>query len=215
MASPRVIVNVGRHLIGSYDMSEDENATWEALWTERLSALERLYGKSAEVVGHAVVPFDFGPDDGGAADIVYFDQWTLGRLSITAELLGRDDQVPSELGAYELAVCHRDDESWGPAIISKLAHYTLEVPLNPGETMDIGSVTPEGSTTAALLFQELGRFEFRGQQAGVLLCIGITEEELSLCQDGKAEIVVEALKKAGVYPYTDLYRKPVVIHPEA
>ena len=46
---------------------KDKNLEWKNLWDERLLTLESLYGKSADVVGHAVVPFEFGPEIGGAA----------------------------------------------------------------------------------------------------------------------------------------------------
>jgi hypothetical protein len=76
--------------------------------------------------------------------------------------------------------------------------------------MDIGSATPEGSTIAALLFLEYARFNVRGKKAGLLLCIGITADELAACRKGRRADVEEALKKAGIYPYTDLYRRSVL-----
>jgi hypothetical protein len=68
------------------------------------------------------------------------------------ELIGHDEQVQNDLGNYELMICHRDDEPWGANVISRLAYYTLEAKLNPGETMDIGSALPDDSTLAAFLF---------------------------------------------------------------
>ena len=188
-----------------------ENSEWEKLWDERLRALESLYGKSAGVVGHAVVPFEFGPEIGGAADVVYFNEWKPGRLSVTAQLIGCDEQKPNDQGAFELAICHRTrDEQWGPNFISRLAHYTLDAVVNPEETMDIGSAVPADSTIAAFLFHDLGRFTFRGRPAGVLLCIGITADECAACRVGRTSEVLEALQRHAVYPYTDLDRKSVL-----
>lgn len=107
-------------------------------------------------------------------------------------------------------ICHRDDEDWGPNLISRLAYYTLEEKLEPGETMDIGPAAPDGSTIAALLFLEYARFKVRGKKAGLLLCIGITADELKMCRKGRRADVEQALKKARVYPYTDLYRQSVL-----
>lgn len=104
-------------------------------------------------------------------------------------------------------VCSRDaDDEWGSNIISQLAHYTLEAVLNPGEAMDIGPAT-EGSTIAPLLFCDYGQFTVRNRKAGLLLCLGITADELSECYRSRVEA---ALKESGVYPFTDLFRKSVL-----
>ncbi|SRR5579871_3524768 len=183
---------------------------WQEWWDARVTAIEGVLGKSEDVVGHAVIPFQFGGEMGGAADIIYFRHHVPGRVSVTSELIGCEDQVPNDLGNYELMICHRGDEEWGPNIICKLAYYTLEAELKPGDTMDIGPATPEGSTIAALLFLDYARFKVRGKKAGLLLCIGITADELAACRKGHRAEVEQALKKAGVYPYTDLYRQSVL-----
>jgi len=95
-------------------------------------------------------------------------------------------------------------------VISRLANYTLETPLNPGETMDIASAVPDGANIVAFLFQEYGRFKVKGRTAGVLLCIGITSDELELCRKGQGEMVERALRDHAVYPFTDLYRGSVL-----
>ena len=73
--------------------------------------------------------------------------------------------------------------------------------------MDIGPATPKGSTIAALLFFDYARFEVMGRQAGLLLCVGITKNELDACRRGRHSEVERALMDAGVYPFTDLYRE--------
>ena len=187
----------------------DDNE-WQEWWDARVAAIEGVLGKSEDVVGHAAIPFHLGGDIGGAADIIYFRHHLPGRVSVTSELIGCEDQVPNDLGNYELMICHRGDEEWGPNIICKLAYYTLEAELKPGDTMDIGSAAPKGSAIAALLFLDYGRFKVRGTKAGLLLCIGITADELESCRKGRRADVEQALKKAGVYPYTDLYRQSVL-----
>ena len=172
--------------------------------------MQSAFGPTDGMVGHAPIPFELGAELGGAADVVYFREFhPEGVLAVTSELIGRDDQVTSSLGNYELAICQRTDDPWGPGLISRLAHYTLEAQLNPGETMDIGSAAPEGSNISALLFLELAQFEVLGRPAGVLLCIGLTPEELSVCRDGKVSEVESALRSKGVYPYTDHARTSV------
>ena len=183
---------------------------WITWWDARMTAMRNVLGDSDAMVGHATIPFEVGAELGGAADIVYFRTHVPGVVSVTSELIGRDDQLENSLGNYELAICHRADEPWGPDLISRLAHYTLEAVLEPGETMDVGAAAPEGSTITALLFLEFARFNVLGRRAGILLCLGITSEELILCRSGKSEEVEQTLKEAAIYPYTDLYRKPLV-----
>jgi hypothetical protein len=187
--------------------SEDEWGQW---WDARVAAIEQILGPSHDMVGHAVIPFDFGADIGGAPDIIYFKQHLKGVVSVTSELIGHDEQIQNDLGNYELMVCHRDDEPWGENIIKRLAYYTLKAKLNPGETMDIASAVPDDSTIAALLFFSYAAFKVRGRKAGLLLSVGITEDELKICRAGKRKSVENALKAANVYPFTDLYRDSVL-----
>jgi hypothetical protein len=192
-------------------MGKESDSAWQPWWDARLAAIESLLGKSEGAVRHAPVPFEMGPEVGGAADVIYFRHHVPGLVAVTSELIGRDDQVPNDLGNYELVICHRTDEPWGPQLISQLAHYTLEAALNPGDTMDIGPAAPEGSTIAALLFLEYGRLNVRGRDAGLLLCIGITADELEACRNGDRERVEVGLTELGEFPYTDLFRPSVFL----
>jgi hypothetical protein len=189
---------------------------WQRWWDARLAAIESVLGKSDHVVGHAATPFNFGgPDTGARADILYFRRHIPGVVYTTADLIGCDElgckeQPSNRQGNYELMVCHRKDEEWGPTRISWLAHYTLQSTLNPGETMDFGSAMPQNSTIAALLFFDYARFKVRGRDAGLLLCMGITPDELKACREGRRKELENALKEAGAYPYTDLFRESVL-----
>lgn len=189
--------------------AEDEGE-WTLWWDARLAALESILGKSSDMVGHGLIPFQLGADLGGTADIVYFHNHVDGIVSATAELIGNPDQVPNTLGNYELAICCRDDDDWGPNLVGQLAHYTLETPLEPGQTMDIGPATPDGSSIDAFLFCDYGRFRVRDQDAGIIMCVGITSSELAACRSGDRDRVESLLKSSGVYPFSDLQRESVV-----
>jgi len=179
-------------------------------WDERLAAMETVLGKSDGMVSHAVVPFQFGYDVGGRADVVHFREHLAGVVHATCQLIGLDSQMTNKLGNYELAICHRDEEPWGIGIISALAYYTLETRIEPGQTMDLGPAVPRESTLAAFLFLEFGRFTLKSRKAGLLLCIGITSEELAACRSGNSQAVEMALVSKGVYPFTDLRRSSVL-----
>ncbi len=191
-------------------MAEAETDDWQEWWTARVAAIETVLGPSDNIVGHATIPFFVGSDLGGAADIIYFRKHGPGVIAVTSELIGCDEQIENELGNYELMICQRDDVEWGADLISRLAHYTLRAELEPGETMDVGEAAPEGSTITAFLFCDYGQFEVRGRPAGLLLCLGITSDELEACRNGQTDNVLSALKAAGVYPFTDLERKSVL-----
>jgi hypothetical protein len=180
-------------------------------WEDRMRALEALFGNSDGTVTHAVIPFDFGYDFGGRADVVQFREQIGGVIYTTCELIGRDVQQPNSLGNYELAICHRHDEDWGINIIRSLAYYTLEAKIEPGETMDIGPGVPPRSSISAFLFLNFGQFIVRNRDAGVLLCIGITADELAECRNENRKKVEVALRSKQIYPFTDLFRPSALL----
>src|SRR5262249_3355386 len=108
-----------------------------------------------DTVGHRLVPFDLGTDIGGGGDVIYFKNVIPGVVAVASELIGRDDQVHNAIGDYELAICHRADQPWGGNLLRRLAYYTLEAKLNPGETMDLGSATADGSSILRATFFRL------------------------------------------------------------
>jgi hypothetical protein len=185
----------------------DDTTDW---WDDRMAAMESLLGKSDGMVSHAVVPFQFGYDAGGRADVVHFREYNRGIVYATSELIGDNRQVQNSLGNYELAISHRTEEKWGSQIISSLAYYTLDARVEPGQTMDLGPSAPAGSMICAFLFSDFGRFFVRGRRAGLLLCIGITADELSACREGDLKVVEARLRSKSVYPFTDFQRKSVL-----
>jgi suppressor of fused protein SUFU len=191
-------------------MPDEPVDEWQEWWDARVAAIKTVLGPSDGKVGHAMIPFHLGPEAGGAADVIYFREHVPGVVAVTSDLIGCDEQVLNSQGNYELMICHRDESRWGANLISRLANYTRETALNPGETMEIGPATPKGSTIAALLFFDYARFPVRNRPAGLLLCVGITDDEWKACQKGRGDEVEANLKTAGVFPYTDLFRKSVL-----
>lgn len=140
---------------------------------------------------------------GGGADVLTFQKHIDGVAYVTAGLIGDDSQKKTTLGQYELMMCFRSANEWAPSLLSRLAPYTFDAALNPGETMDIGPAMPENSTIAGLLFVTYRQFKVNDTSAGILLCIGITESELAQCKAGRSDAVLAALKDADVFPFTD------------
>jgi len=106
------------------------------------------------------------------------------------------------------AVRHFAD--WGANVISHLARYTCDAVLQPGETMDIGSAVPPKSTISAFFFDDFKRMKYDGKDAGILLCIGLTSDEVKACRRGQRQQVYDALVAQKVFPYTNLFRQSVL-----
>lgn len=68
---------------------------------------------------------------------------------------------------------------------------------------------PEGSTICALQFARYGSFEVKDMKCRLLLCIGITEDELELARSEGYSVLVGLLKERGVFPFTDLHRASI------
>src|SRR5262245_12550826 len=111
--------------------ANEEHNNWAQTWNAREAALTAVLGETDGMVLHAVIPFELG----GQADVVCCRTHIPGRVAATCELLGEEGQIRSDLGTYELMIAHRDDNDWGPNIISRLARYTCEAQLDPGHTM--------------------------------------------------------------------------------
>jgi Suppressor of fused protein (SUFU) len=177
--------------------------SWKKIWDARKAALEAELGPADDLVLHAFKPFHLG----GQADVLTFHKHIPGRVAVTCELLGEPSQKKNVLGNFELMICHRNENDWGAKMISRLARFTCERVLNSGDTMDIGPAVPQGSTIAGLFFAAYSQFKFADADAGILLCIGVTTDELAACRQRRQQEVYDALKEAGVLPYTDLNRE--------
>jgi hypothetical protein len=187
-----------------------DSEDWTQLWDARIAALENVLGKQDAHHLHGVIPFQAGPELGGAADVIRFRHHVIGIVYVTSELIGCNEQKQNSLGNFELMVCHPEEDDWGPWIIGQLAHCTLDTELNPNETMDMESAVPDGSTIKAMLFDGYAQFEVFGSKCGILLCLGLTGTELEYCHREGCEAIITKLKAESIYPFTDLYRNSVV-----
>ncbi|MBI1783369.1 MAG: suppressor of fused domain protein [Sphingobacteriales bacterium] len=171
--------------------------------------LKGILGEPDDTVFHSVVPFDFGWDAGGGADVYIYKNHIDGVVYITGDLVGQQQQK-SDAGNYELMICHRTDTEWGPDLISNLAFYTLDASLNSGETMDLGgNFILEDSKITALIFDKYSDFKIDNVDYGLMLLIGITEDELSWKNENGGAALIEKLKEHKIYPFTDINRESI------
>ena len=183
--------------------SKDDD--WEEVWDARANALAQVLGQGHDNVFHATHPFSLG----GNADVMAFHHHLKGVAYVTAELTGKPQACYAD---YELMICHRLPDDWGPNVISRLAPYTQEAYIGAGESMDIGPATPAQSQIEAFLFDTYGTFTLFGQRNELRLCIGITKAELQFKMEHGAEKLLALLKDHGVYPFTDLERATVPLN---
>jgi hypothetical protein len=180
----------------------DNDDDWEEVWNARAAALEKVFGSGHDNLYHSPHPFSLG----GNADVMAFEHAMKGVVYVTAELTGKPDASYED---YELMICHRSPDEWGPNVISRLAPYTQEAFIAAGESMDIDQATPPESRIKAFLFDTYASFPLFGRTNELRLCVGITTEELRFKMKHGPDRLLELLKRHGVYPYTDLGRDSV------
>jgi hypothetical protein len=186
----------------------EPNDDWQVWWDARIDAMRPILGEPEPGVLHAPIPFYLG----GTADVIMFRHHVDGIVYVTNDLIGDDQQVQNEDGWFELMLCLRNEDDWpqAPGILSNFARYTTEARLGRYDTMDFGPAFPEGATLSAMYFVPYANLTVRGLRASLLLCLGITDAELRAAQDGQVDDLVGLLKKEGVFPFTDPFRKSVV-----
>lgn len=184
----------------------NEKDDWEVLWHARKEALEQVLGPTDGSVYHAAYPFYLG----GEADVLVFKDHVRGLAYVTASLIGDDSALPNERGEYELMICLRREADWAPNLVSRLAMYTRDAILESGDTMDIASALPQPTQLTAFLYVHYSSISVAGSNAGILLCIGITADELAHAKQHGSDALVKILKTAGVFPFTELSRASVL-----
>jgi hypothetical protein len=182
------------------EMDTSAEDDWKEVWDARAEALSGVFGPGHDQVFHARLPFALG----GQADVMAFFHHLDGVVYVTAELTGKPGAYYAD---YELMICHRSHQDWGPNVISRLAPYTQQAYIGSGESMDIDTATPANSKIKAFLFDTYARFTLFGRENDVRLCIGITKEELQFKMENGPEKLLELLKRQRIYPFTDLDRE--------
>ncbi len=124
---------------------------YEKSYDIKKSALEKVLGP-VDFVLHSPIPFHLGYDMGGKSDVFVFKKHIHGVVHVTNDLI-ESDQLESNIGKYELMICHQnEDDKWGANIISNLAFYTLDEKINSGDTTSIENIAGENSKIKAFLF---------------------------------------------------------------
>jgi hypothetical protein len=193
-------------------------------YEQKLKGLEDVLGKMHDLVGHAVIPFALG----GAVDMYYFPNHIKGTGFATMELLEPDGSgpLPNRLGTYELVsftkhAYSNSDDAQTPfnlierkvcGIFTTIGYFSKETVLNPNETCEIPYV--EGEENTCLVFDlyepDNKKFIVGDRYHHLLLCLQVFRSEMDFARANGSEELLEKLKEAGYYPYSDLDRQAVV-----
>ncbi|MES9901482.1 MAG: suppressor of fused domain protein [Sedimenticola sp.] len=181
----------------------------EDIFSIRIVALEKEFGSMDKEVLNATIPFELGYDLGGSPHVYFFSNHIPGEVCITAGLIG-SEQKPNDAGNYEFMMAFKEKSDFGPDLICPLSYYTQEASLNSGETMGLPEDMTKGTNIKAIIFDCYKKFKVGNIDAGVMLIIGITEDELAYKTKFNGKRLIRKLKNNNVYPYTDFKRTSVV-----
>lgn len=209
---------------------KQEDTTPHAIYTDeqytthyhlKQQALENILGASADVIGHAVIPFKvIGDLKIGSVDMHYFPNHLSGTAFATMELITPDGKgpKPNKSGTYELLAFTKqsfNDINQDPPtpfnvmerricdIFTQIAGVAQEKAFNPFE---ICKLTASDGTDRYIIFDNYKEFKIEGRKHHLLLCMEIFEEELVTVRNFGHKQFVEMLKMINIYPYSDLDR---------
>lgn len=191
-------------------------------WYERKTRqMVELLGPECEMVMHSLIPYD----EGGGLDLYYFPHGIPGTAIATKELcpLPGDGPANDAFDGYELVMFTRqplalenaenESTSFGNAhtilgaVLNCIARYSEEATLNPLETCEF----PEDFDYIGgrcLIFDAFGP-DRSHSEFGLLAIIEIHRSEMDFARERGGELLIEKLKSAGYYPYSDLDRPAV------
>ena len=199
--------------------------SWEQWYEMKTEAMVTLLGEEHNLVSHAIIPFSVG----GALDLYFFPQ-SRGYAIGTKELIERDGSGPrnARYSAYELCLFSPDpvdsDRTNGDTtpigqryrryvrMLNMLARYCSEATLNPNETMEFpaGMERVGGHCLILDAITKNGQsLNFNKHEYGLMLAINIHRSEMEFARANGGQKLIEKLKAAQVYPYSDLDRRAV------
>jgi hypothetical protein len=196
----------------------------EAYYELKKQGLEKLLGPMHEMVYHALIPFQIG----GGLDLYPFTQCVPGTVFASMELIGPDGKgpKPNRIGTYEVMACTRhpmpvkgtESKEFEAikgriyGIMTTMGFYSQQAVLQPNETAEIPG--DNNNPSCCMIFDNFnphGQAFCIGEKThGLLLCMEVHRSEMEYARQNGGANLIEKLKTAGVYPYSDMDRPPVV-----
>jgi hypothetical protein len=210
---------------GKEQPSEDATAEDAEAWQEEKSKLmEAILGREHDMVMHAIIPYALG----GGLDLYYYPNGVPGTAIATKELSESQGEGSSNrvFSCYEIAMFTRhplnldqakdDATAFGRAhtninsILNYIAPYSASATLNPNETCEFPAEM-EHVGGKCLIFDAYGDPPNGDEPRafGILAIIEIHRSEMDFARSAGGSELIQRLKTAGHYPYSDLDRDPV------
>jgi len=205
-------------------MSDDDDSRLSDEWYERKSALmQELLGVEHDLVLHATVPYFLG----GTLDLYFYPRGIPGVGIATKELSAFPGEGSSNevFDSYELVMFTRHrldldnrDEAATPfgqalqtisPILNCIARYSEQASLNPYETCEFPEEF-EFLGGKCLIFDRYDQDAEEPAEFGLLLVLEIHRSEMEYAREHGGQLLLDRLKAAGHYPYSDLDRPAVV-----
>jgi hypothetical protein len=199
---------------------------YEKFHAAKVAAMEKVLGAMDDTMGQSKTPFE----EGGRVDLYYFTKGIPGTAMATMQLFDvKGDGVrANRIGRYELVAftrLARPKDGSDPNAAAEFAdiqdrlcdHLTRAARqaqwdvVQPGDTADFPTYKGE---TVYLIFDECrgtGQdFVVDGKRYCLLLCMEIHKSEYQWAMRNGGARLIEKLKAAGHYPYSDMDRESVV-----
>ena len=203
-------------------MTEDRDEALAQEWYDRKSAIMgEVLGQEHDMVMHAIIRYAIG----GGLDLYYFPNGIAGTAIATKELcetpgVGSSNRV---FDTYELVMFTRhklslddaqnESTDFGRAhhtinaILNCIAPYSVEATLNPHETCEFPAEM-ESIGGKCLIFDAY-QTKSKHSDFGLLAIIEIHRSEMEFARKRGGKKLLDRLKRAGCYPYSDLERPAV------
>jgi hypothetical protein len=175
---------------------------YKRFYHQLFAPIEQRFGAMDREPRMAVLGFDFG----GPVSLC-----TLGRgraslvTYVTCELAVRPEQQPSNGGRYEITMTC-DDESWARDILTRFGQMSMDTVFDDGHTVDIGPVVKRRCPVQGLVVEEFARVTIDDSRYAIRQLHGVTRPELEFAMRRGAPVLLQRLRKAGIYPQTSTRR---------
>ena len=207
---------------GKEKKPEYDEETLNKWYEDKAAKMEQILGKQHDMVMHAIIPYAIG----GGLDLYYYPNDIEGVGIATMELCETPGEGSSndQYELYEIVMFTRhaldmdkakdDNTPFGKAhhtinaVLNCVAPYSAQAKLNHNDTCEFPA---EMDTVGGkcLIFQAYKGGEER-QPFGMMAVIEIFRDEMNYARENGTATLVEKLKAAGHFPYSDLDRDPVV-----
>ncbi len=199
---------------------ESESDSLDEWYEYKSEIMQAILGAEHDMVMHAIIPYAIG----GGLDLYYYPHGIEGTGIATKEL----SEAPAEgssndqFETYEFVMFTRhpialdDSRSKSPfgkahhsinAILNCMAPYSAQAKLNPNETCEFPKDMEEIGGKC-LIFDGYKMDE--PVPFGLMLIMEVHRAEMDFARQNGGDTLIEKLKLAGYYPYSDLDRPPVV-----